>query len=319
MKSLQHTFRASIMVLLLSVSSALVNGQSVSIPEEIKTKCPDIPLKERVRITVAEFAFSASGKKSDNVDNFSSMLSNALVNVNCYRVLSMLKDSSQLEGGQGRSLKPQAIVTGEITEYSHTTTTKDAFIAKSSTTTAHIGYIIQIKNNHTGDILFSESRNVTGSASNKSLQSSMKSSPFGGRSSIGSNTKGDNVAAAYQNALERAIIEAVEVLVDKHERLVRDLIENSPNGEDKPLLLKTTTVIVRQATFQDLHGLQTKLQGISWVKDVQKKLLDDQGELIVRHSGSNDDLVMLILAHKPDRFIITGFDQKKISVIVKDD
>lgn len=304
--------------LLIFTSLSFSNAQQISIPEEIRAKCPDIPLNERVRVTVSDFAYSAGGDRGRTLENFAAMLSNALFNINCYRVLSMLKDDDQLEGG-GRVLKPQIVVTGEITEYSHETKSSNVIIATKKEVTAHIGYILQVKNTFTGDILFSESRNMDGSSSNSSMKMTVRSPiKILGRTrtgTIGSSEEGDNIKAAYQDALEKAIIEAVTILVDKNQRILIDLEGNTEEdlGYAQQANVAESWIKVTGASFQKLSELEAKLKGSSWVQEIQKKLSSGVGTLNILHTGNQDDLLTVVQSFG-SLFEIVGVEDAGITV-----
>lgn len=299
-------------------------SQDIIIPEEISKNCPDIPLKDRVRVTVAEFANSTKGVKDKNIDNFSSMLSNALFKVNCYRVISMKKDNDLLEGVQARALKPQAVVTGEITEYFHNTSSKKLLMKTIETTTAHIGLILQVRNNHSGDILFSESINKVGSSENSALQTVVKLPGRVGKV-LGPQTvsakENGNIEAAYQDALEKAILATVALMVEENARLVINLRENLPENYDSIVQSGNTaaeksvviTLVVQNASFKNLLELENKYKASSWVSSVAKSLVNGVGQLKIAHHGNQEDLLNMILTFGKT-FEITGLDEKIISI-----
>lgn len=106
--------------------------------ESVKEKCADIPLEDRIRVTVARFSATASNAPSVLGENMSTMLTNALSQVNCFNVLEEQKnledmtdeiDASNSEYfdaatgvEKGKMKVAQIIVTGEVTEYSDATT-----------------------------------------------------------------------------------------------------------------------------------------------------------------------------------------------------
>lgn len=313
-------------LLLFAIPISVFSQRDIIIPEEISQKCVDIPLKDRIRVTVAEFAYSAKGPKGKNIDNVSSMLSNALFKVNCFRVLSMQKDNSMLEGVSGRSLSPHAVVTGEITEYYHEETAQKFMMKTKITTTAHIGMIVTIRNNYTGDMVFSESVNTSGDSENSSLSMTVKIPNKLLNTALGPQTIGsemeNNIDAAYQDALEKAIIETVALMVNNNARMVKDVRDNIPANYDEMVQTASTAsggastemlLDIRNVSFKNLMALETKLKSSSWVASVKKTMNNGVGQLTVQHRGNQEDLLTVITSFG-NTFEITGFDDKKISL-----
>ena len=139
---------------LLAVSAST---QSVVIPETVKSKCEGLNTDSKLRLAVARFSQSFTGSDR-NVENFSTMLSNAMFEIECFRMLSMLNDRSyNYKGKEDRDIMPHFIITGEITEYSHKTDDVRFGVGKKSTITAHIGFVLQIVDPVTREVVFSKS------------------------------------------------------------------------------------------------------------------------------------------------------------------
>jgi curli biogenesis system outer membrane secretion channel CsgG len=285
------------------------DANRIVIPEEVKKKCPEKEMDERVRLAVARFSKSTTGANGANIDNFSSMLANAMYEVNCFRVISMAKDSMDFSDANGSSeVKPQLIITGEITEYNHSVKETNLVVSKKTTTTAHIGFILQIKDPSTRDVLFSKSFNEEGGSDNKSLQVTLpsKSALSGPASTIGRTTN-DNVDKAYFDALEKGIIAAVTYIVDN-----RDKIYNiAKNSSSKAIITALNT------SFPQLMKIEKALKELGMVKKIDKSLNNNVGKIEIYYSGKIDEVID-ILSNKMNRELeITALKDNIITVKCK--
>ena len=66
--------------------------------EVVQEKCKDTPLDKRIRITVARFTSTAGNSPVTLGENMSTMLSNALSQVNCFNVLEEQKHMKDMTG-----------------------------------------------------------------------------------------------------------------------------------------------------------------------------------------------------------------------------
>ena len=176
--------------MVLSFLSNIASSQNkVNITmENVKEICKDEPLEKRVRITVARFNVATSGASSELGENMSTMLTNALQDVNCFRVLESLKHKEDMTGEidwgsseyssgsaapqKGKMVGAQVVVTGEITEFTQQDKSVNVSFISSSKKIVKLGFIVKMVNPETRDVLFSKSFNVqgrTGGSVNASL------------------------------------------------------------------------------------------------------------------------------------------------------
>ena len=77
------------------------------------------------------------------------------------------------------------------------------------------------------------------------------------------------------------------------------------------------TIIVENASFSKLVEIETLLKSSPGVSKVVKKMSNNQGEIQVNFSGTDDDLVNILTTKMGDTLDVTGFEQGKITVRVK--
>jgi curli biogenesis system outer membrane secretion channel CsgG len=299
-----------VVMLVLASKSRVYSQQTIVIPEEVKKKCAEVELDDRVRLAVARFTKSTSGANTANIENFSSMLSNAMFEVNCFRMLSMVKENAEVTGAtEASEVKPQLIITGEITEYNHKVKETNIVVSKKVTTTAHIGFILQIKDPVTKDILFSKSFNEDGSNDNKSLNITMPANRFTGttRSNVSTSSTNDNVDKAYFDALEKGIIQAVEFVVS-----CRDKIYNIAKSTGNK-----ATITAMNTNFPKLMEIEKALRELGEVKKIEKSLSNDIGKVEVYFSGKIDEVINLLSTKMSNTLEITGLKENNITVKFK--
>jgi curli biogenesis system outer membrane secretion channel CsgG len=285
------------------------DNNKIVIPEEVKKKCPEMEMDERVRLAIARFSKSTTGANGANIDNFSSMLANAMYEVNCFRVISMRKDSMDFVDANGSSeVKPQLIITGEITEYNHSVKETNLVVSKKTTTTAHIGFILQIKDPATRDILFSKSFNEEGGSDNKSLQVTLpsKSALSGPASTIGRTTN-DNVDKAYFDALEKGIIAAVTYIVDNREKIY-NIAKNSSSK---------AIITALNASFPQLMKIEKAFKELPMVKRIDKSLNNNVGKIEVYFNGRIDEVIDILSGKMGQELEITALKDNSITVKCK--
>lgn len=191
--------------------------------EKVIDRCEGIDYNDRVRISITRFSVSNRKAQAQFGEEIATILSNALVETNCYQVLSSVTNRGDWEvetryGAEGntvngtspemgQALGPQLVVVGEITEY------QDEFVAVGpvGVQRAQIGFVIQVINPETRAILFSRSfdkrKNKPGAATGIKLL---------GRTVTGVNLK----TQAMADILEEALLEASGVLVTEKDNLV---------------------------------------------------------------------------------------------------
>lgn len=192
--------------------------------EDVKQKCQNLPRAQRVIIKVARFSVStkAAQARSTFGDELATMLTSALQQTNCFRVMETNKNLSDAtsemafaqdgftngSGPQaGQMLGAQLIVTGEITDFSEGSSSKSILGVESKSNQATVGFNLKVLNPQTGELLFSKDVNMKGHNSGKVLDI------------FGVKTSSSNENRAVQDALQKAIIKAVEILADEKDNI----------------------------------------------------------------------------------------------------
>lgn len=208
----------------LSAQNGKGKNQQISF-EEIRSQCANTPFDQRVRVTVARFSVSTRDARGQFGGELATMLSSALQQTNCFRVLESIKNAGDMteeiafgasgmtNGGSspsgGKMLGAQVIITGEITEYNEGKSNVTAFGVSVGSDKARVGFILKVVNPQTREILFSQSVNVLG-----------KKNGFGGMKVLGFKMVGGNSQnQAIADAVEQAILEATSVLVDNKDNI----------------------------------------------------------------------------------------------------
>lgn len=220
-------FLAAIALLtLVFVSPENLQAQNKNITlEEISRTCSNTPFDERVRVSVARFSVSTRDAQGRFGGELATMLSNALQQTNCFRVLESITNADDMTGEigfgnsgmtqagsspqSGQMLGAQVVVTGEVTEYNEGKSNVTVAGISAGGNKARVGFILKLVNPQTREILFSRSINVIG-----------KKNGFNGVSILGVRVAGSNSQnQALANAVEQAILEAVSVIVDNKDRI----------------------------------------------------------------------------------------------------
>lgn len=190
--------------------------------EVVAKQCEGIGNNDRISMMVKRFSVSNRNAQGQFGSEISTILSNALVETSCYKVLVNFGDRADWEDivadpSYDSSIDisdiPQLIVTGDITEY------QDEFVSVGpiGMERAHIGFVLQIFDPVSKQIVFSRSferrRN--------------KPKPAGSLRNIWNiNLK----TQAMADILEEAILEAAGTLVDAREQL--EEVAGGPRGAE---------------------------------------------------------------------------------------
>lgn len=213
----------------LSINCAfgqLFNSKEPTITiEKVAEKCKDLPRAKRVTVKVARFSVSTkSAEANANFgDELATMLTSAIQQTNCFRVLEMNKNAADVTGemafGQdgftngtspeaGKMLGAQLIVTGEVTDFSEGKTGASLAGVSVGGNQATVGFTLKLLHPQTGELLFAKDINMKGS-----------STGFTGMKILGVNVAGTTQNRAVADALQKAIIRAVEILADEKDKL----------------------------------------------------------------------------------------------------
>jgi curli biogenesis system outer membrane secretion channel CsgG len=288
--------------------------------ETIKEQCKDLPVEKRVIIRVARFSVTTNNAPLEFGDNLSTMLTNTLQGVNCYRVLESLKNQSdmneELNYGEseyakksaapkkGKQLGAQIVVTGEITEYSLKSGGMRVGVLKVGSNKAKIGFVLKMINPETSDVLYSQSINVEGKVGAVSQLGVLGLDLFNSVSSD----------PAVANACEQGIIKAVEFLASKKDSLHLTAVNSVKNDANT---LNETEITLTDANFNSFNAFATLLASIPTYKSVEKSLKSGTAIYTVSHIGSGDSLLEEINKKVGTKYEVTGFDNGKIELKVK--
>lgn len=193
--------------------------------EQVAEKCKGLPRNQRVIVKVARFSVSTKSTEANATfgDELATMLTSALQQTNCFRVLETNKNlmdsrgetAMAQSGGVANGYGPQAgqmlgaqlVVTGEITDFSEGSSETNIMGVGSKKNRATIGFNLKVLNPETGELLFSKDVNMQGSNSGKVFDL------FGVKTSSSSENR------AVQDATQKAIIKAVEILADEKDNM----------------------------------------------------------------------------------------------------
>ena len=282
--------------------------------EDIESQCENTPTYQRVTVSVSSFNVATPTAYAKFGDELSQMLTNALQNVNCFNVLLSLKDSNEImqeinfgESGntqsgtspkRGNMKGAQVIVMGKITEFASGESSAGAIGIKFGGNKAHIGFIIQLINAETRELIDSKSFNVDGRANG------FKGLKLGGFNLAGSTQ--NNKALA--DATEKGIIEAIEYIVASKSKMplpkVNDV--NSKNG---------SFISVSNADYAKVKLLTDLLASKGKISD--KTITNGTGSFWLEHSGETDAIADFINSKLGSKFSIQSLESGEISLMSK--
>ena len=263
--------------------------------EEIEEQCKDIPYEQRLTMSVSSFNVATPTAYAKFGDELAQMLTNSLQNVNCFNVLLSVKDKAEImeeiEFGESGNVKAgtaakrgqmkgaQVVVMGKVTEYAAGESSGGAFGIKLSSNKAHIGFIVQLINPVTREIIDSESFNVDG-----------RSGGFKGLKVFGFKAVG-GVAnnRALANACEQGIIQAVEYIVSQRDKMpLPDA--NAVNSQ------KGTYITLINADYSKFKLLTDALESKGEILD--KSINGGTGTFFLSHKLSTYDVADYIVSQK---------------------
>jgi curli biogenesis system outer membrane secretion channel CsgG len=317
--------------------------------EEVKQQCAALPLDKRARLSVTRFTVTTvqpgtetqrnanannrlkglgtifnkgEAPQADKVppilgDNLTTMLTNALQGVNCYRVLESLNNNKDLTGEidagsnqysskktpkAGKQLGAQIVVTGEVIEYSEKQKGVAVIGVGAKKKYIKMGFNLKMINPETRDIIASHVFRVESRAS-KSV------------SVLGLVNTGDTDPAVAA-VMEDGIVEAVQYMAR-----VRDSLNitadggfagNGGSGGDKG-----TEVTLNNASFASFTTLANLISGAPGFKSMEKSFSGGVGSYSVTHTGSTDDLLTHLSKKMGPTYEVTGEEAGKIDLKIK--
>lgn len=312
-------FLPNILLILLFLSIGISSAicQDVSF-EKVKEICKEnTDREERIRVVVSSFKNDRYRRNyADLGPELATMLTNALFEVNCFRVLESASKMSEFDsefdlGDQGYTngmgapkkgnmLGAQVIITGEITEVSQGKKSAGAFGVSVGREKSHVGFVLKVLEASTRDVLFSESVNMDGSANG-----------FNGLSVLNLKVVGStDRSKSLNNAVEKAIIKATEILAKSKDNWG---VEVDPTLENLQML----TIDVTDIEFAKMVEFETFLTSISGVEQVQKSMKDGIGSFNVVTSLSESDLATALSPKISTQYKIVEVNEGKIGLAKK--
>ncbi|WP_183563841.1 CsgG/HfaB family protein [Mucilaginibacter sp. SP1R1] len=318
--------------------------------ESIKQQCSGIPLAKKARVSVTRFSvttntndpavrqnarannrlkalslFSGNGgnaPRADEIpptlgDNMSTMLTNALQGVNCFRVLETLKNNDDLTAEinagtsslsskkapkAGKQLGAQIVATGEIIEYSVKDKGVNVMGVGTSKKLVKIGFDLKMINPETRDVIVSHVFRVQ-SKSNSSV------SVLG----LVSTSNSDPAVAAV---MEDGVIKAVEFMAH-----VRDSLnitsDNIPGSSSNPGGGTEIEITLNNANFSSFNALAGIIAGMPGYKAMEKSLSSGVGSYTVTYANSADEFLDALNKRVGVKYEVTGFDAGKVELKAK--
>lgn len=312
MKLFNQNVKKLVMLFSYLIVPFLLFGQFA---EKIGKKCKDLEMDKRVRIAVGSFESTTNRAYGQFAGELATMLSNALVITDCFQVLASTRsnsmqdlqsekdfnrsgdvnDETQVEEGEMRGA--QLIVTGEVTEFNEGKSGVQVGIIKVGQNKANVGFVLQIANPRTRQIIFSESINMEGTSPGG----------FSGASVFGMPVVGSFKSKAMADAVEKAIIKAVELIVAQ-----KDKIQAMPSGNPEGIE-RTSVVKVEGVDFVKLGNVTTAVKANPKVKDAIKTLSGGVGTIKVVHTGTFDELADF-LSTNIKGFQVVGAEKGQITL-----
>lgn len=300
--------------LIFSIASYAQSKDPKTTVEEIESQCANVPLAERVTLSVSSFNVATPTAYAKFGDELSQMLTNALQNVNCFNVLLSLKDSQEImdeinfgESGntkagtspkRGNMKGSQVIVMGKITEYAAGESSGGALGIKFGGNKAHIGFIIQLINAETRELIDSKSFNVDGRANG------FKGLKIMGVKAVGSTQNNK----ALSDACEKGIIEAVEYITASKDKMPLPKA-NDVNSKEG------TYITVQNADYGKIKILTELLASKGNISN--KEIVNGVGTFFLEHTSKTDAIADFIDSKLGSKFSIQSLEDGTITLIAK--
>lgn len=227
MKNYTPTWLAAFLLVVLSNATGYAQKDKepeITI-EQVAEKCKNLPRAQRVTVKVARFSVSTKSAKAHATfgDELATMLTSAIQQTNCFRVLETNRNVGDATGEMafaqngfadgsgpqaGQMIGAQLVITGEVTDFSEGNSSTTVMGISGGSNKATVGFTLKVLNPQTGELLFSNDINMKG-----------KTGGFSGLSLGGIKIAGSTENRAVQDATQKAIIRAVEVLADAKDKM----------------------------------------------------------------------------------------------------
>jgi curli biogenesis system outer membrane secretion channel CsgG len=288
--------------------------------EELKEICKDVPMGKHVPIVVLPFSVSSKTKDISGIE-FSEMLTNALIELGCFKVLEykeFIKNSTDERENylknendpdrlmtDARFRSVQLFVTGYITEFSETESISPLGIALTKSKKAHVGFILKVFNPQDRSVLYSEA-----------IDAEAKIGGFNGVSLLGFKVAGvSKMSKALREATESAIIQACGKLAENAYKYY----------QAQPLNYQNTTINISNANYSKIVELNKLINELLYKENIIKKdfpILSDSsdstGKILISHKGTIEDLAKLLTTKLGTKIEVTKVEKDRIYLILKE-
>ncbi len=278
----QIFFTLSFLFSLAFISGSLLAQQSSEVQttyEEVKSRCTDRPIEERKRIVVSNFVVSAPHQyygtynSAQLGNNMAVMLTNAMQEINCFRVLEMSQNLGEAEAeGYARQNNAQLLIKGDITEFTVARQTFGIAGVRTTRETVKLGFVLKIVNPATRDILWSKSVNVEGQSG---VGFDAFRVPYLRTLVVAENLKNN---PAIANALEQGILEAMQLIV------------NFADGSDGSAAT-TTRLQVKGTDYGGMMRMVAMVKTLPGVSNVEPTFSNGVANLQIKHQGDSQSLM----------------------------
>ena len=312
-----------ILGLLLFIVFLFVYSTSIAqtTEEEMPYQCDNLPREEKTVVAVSDFQNSSASSYWEIGTGMSDMLTNALVQSGCFRVVERqqldhilqeqdLGATDRVNPGTaaqiGNITGAQMLIMGNITEFSETESGGAlGFVSKAvgaggvGKMKSHVGLIVKVIDSATGEIMISKSID----------HKRTKVGGIGGTQVLGVGVGGGFFKSqAMEDAVESAIMEATGLIVDQ-----RSILPPPSDLELKQLV----TVTISNAGFADFTEYRKVFEGMSGLEVLNKSFSDGKIVFNIALDISADDLAVGILDSSDGKLEITGFSETAIEASIK--
>lgn len=323
--------------------------------EQVKQQCSGMPIESRARISVTRFTVTTSttdrqqqgatnsNTRSNNIlkglsilsggggsappadvipptlgENLTTMLTNALQGVNCFRVLESLKNNDDLTGEinagntelssrkapkAGKQLGAQIVVTGEVIEFSDKSKSVKVMGVGSGKKTVKMGFNLKMINPETRDVIVSQVFRVQ-SRTDKSL------SVLG----LVGTSNSDPATAAV---MEDGVIQAVQFMARVRDSLKIDASNIPGSSSTNPDAVNEIEIVLTNANFSSFNSFAKLVGETKGFQSIEKSLSNGTGSYSVKYKGNTDALVESLFPKLGHTYEITDQQDGKLSVKVK--
>jgi curli biogenesis system outer membrane secretion channel CsgG len=343
----------TLFTVMLIVLQVMAQSKEKVTYEQIKTQCASMPLAKRARLSVTRFNVTTTSVNDGNISqnasannnlkaisslfgrgkdapradeipvtlgsNLTTMLTNALQGVSCFRVLETLKNitdlTDEMDAGDtkysskkapkaGKQLGPQIVATGEVIEYSIKDKGLNIMGVGTKQKLVKIGFNLKLINPETRDIIVSKVIRVQ--------------SRSGSSVSVMGFVSTENNDPAVAAVMEDGVVKAVEYIAHVRDSL-NITVDNIPGNAPGSSVTASSEVEVSlaNANFASFSSVSSIIGSLPGYTSMEKSLSSGVGTYTIVHSGSADDFLNALSKKLGTKYEILGFTSDKIDLKVK--